>query len=107
ADREAVASGGPRFWGEQIADFGDTAALAEQMDLVVSVDTAVAHLAGALGRPTRVLCAYDPDWRWGLTGETSPWYASVKIRRQAARGDWSAALAAVATDLAALSAAAH
>ncbi|HZZ68892.1 MAG TPA: tetratricopeptide repeat-containing glycosyltransferase family protein, partial [Phenylobacterium sp.] len=80
ADREAVASGGPRFWGEQIADFGDTAALAEQMDVVVSVDTAVAHLAGALGRPTRVLCAYDPDWRWGLTGETSPWYASVKIR---------------------------
>jgi tetratricopeptide (TPR) repeat protein len=106
-DRDAVASGGVAFWGDQIADFSDTAALAEQMDLVVSVDTAVAHLAGALGRPIRVLCAYDPDWRWGLTAETSPWYASVKIRRQAARGDWSAALAAVAADLAALSAAAR
>jgi hypothetical protein len=107
ADRDTVASGGPRFWGDQIANFCDTAALAEQMDVVVSVDTAVAHLAGALGRPTQVLCAYDPDWRWGLTAEASPWYGCVKIRRQAARGDWSAALAAVAADLTALLAAAR
>jgi len=98
-DRRALESFGVSFCGDRIEDFGDTAALIGLMDMVVSVDTAVAHLAGALGRPTRVLCAYDPDWRWSLSGETTPWYPSVNIRRQVKRGDWSAALAMIAADL--------
>ncbi len=96
-DQEAL--GGVSFWGDQIADFCDTAALIELMDLVVSVDTSVVHLAGALGRPARVLTAFDPDWRWGLSGEATPWYPSVEIRRQTVRGDWAQPLAHLAEEL--------
>jgi len=99
-DREAL--GGVSFWGDQIADFCDTAALLELMDLAVSVDTSVVHLAGAMGRPVRVLTAFDPDWRWGLSGETTAWYRSVQIRRQAKRGDWSRPLARLGAELAGL-----
>jgi hypothetical protein len=96
-DREAL--GRVRFWGDQIGDFRDTAALVELMDLTVSVDTSVVHLAGAMGRPARVLTAFDPDWRWGLSGETTDWYPSVRICRQTTRGDWSQPLARLAEEL--------
>jgi tetratricopeptide (TPR) repeat protein len=96
-DQETL--GRVRFWGDQIADFCDTAALIELMDLVVSVDTSVVHLAGALGRPARVLTAFDPDWRWGLLGDATAWYPSVEIRRQTTRGDWAQPLARVAEEL--------
>jgi hypothetical protein len=102
-DREAL--GGVRFWGDQIGDFCDTAALVELMDLVISVDTSVVHLAGALDRPARVLTAFDPDWRWGLLGETTAWYRSVQIRRQTKRGDWSQPLARLGAELTGLLAA--
>ena len=72
----------------QIQDFSDTAALMMELDLIISVDTAVAHLAGAMGRPVWVLVPFAPDWRWGLKGETTPWYPTARLFRQTAPGDW-------------------
>ena len=72
----------------QINDFADTAALIEQLDLVVSIDTAVAHLAGALGKPVYVMLPFAPDWRWFLERSDSPWYPTMRIFRQKLPGDW-------------------
>ena len=72
-----------------ISDFADTAALIEQLDLVVSIDTAVAHLAGALGKPVFILLPYAPDWRWLLERIDSPWYPTARLFRQEMPGDWS------------------
>jgi ADP-heptose:LPS heptosyltransferase len=69
---------------------------------VACVDTSLAHLAGALGRPVDVLLPFAPDWRWLLGRRDSPWYASATLHRQDAPGDWSAALASLARDLSAL-----
>ncbi len=71
-------------------DFADTAVLIAGLDLVISVDTAVAHLAGALGKPVWLLDRFDPDWRWLLGRQDSPWYPSLTIYRQPAPGDWGA-----------------
>ncbi len=71
-----------------ITDFADTAALLEHLDLVITVDTAVAHLAGALGRPVWTLLPFVADWRWLLERDDSPWYPSMKLFRQAAAGAW-------------------
>jgi Flp pilus assembly protein TadD len=86
----------------EVADFGDTAALIANLDLVISVDTAVAHLAGALGKPVWLLDRFDPDWRWLLGRKDSPWYPSLTIYRQPSPGDWNAVIDAVGCDLAAL-----
>jgi Tfp pilus assembly protein PilF len=76
-----------------LLDFSDTAALCQQCDLIVSVDTSVAHLAGALGVPTLLLLPFNADWRW-LTGrKDSPWYTSLQLLRQATRADWAEAFA--------------
>jgi tetratricopeptide (TPR) repeat protein len=85
-----------RHFGSGLQDFADTAALCALVDLVISVDTSVAHLSGALGRPTWVLLPYLPDWRWLLDREDSPWYPSVKLYRQASAGDWGSTLLRVA-----------
>jgi Flp pilus assembly protein TadD len=74
--------------GSELADFSDTAAVAENLDLVISVDTAVAHLAGALGRPTWTLLKRAPDWRWLLAREDSPWYPTMRLFRQKTAADW-------------------
>ena len=71
-----------------IHDYADTAALISQLDLVISVDTSVAHLAGALGRPVWLLLPFAPDWRWGLEQTQSPWYPTLRLLRQPAVGDW-------------------
>jgi hypothetical protein len=84
----------------EIADFADTAAYLEQLDLVVTVDTSVAHLAGALGRPVWVLLPFVPDWRWLLEREDSPWYPTARLFRQPALRDWDAVLRRVAAALA-------
>jgi Flp pilus assembly protein TadD len=75
-------------WTEELTDFADTAALVANLDLVISVDTAVAHLAGAMGRRTCVLLPYAPDWRWLLDRADSPWYPTMRLFRQPTMGDW-------------------
>jgi Flp pilus assembly protein TadD len=74
--------------GGQLNDFADTAAVIQQLDLVITVDTSVAHLAGALGKPVWVLLPYAPDWRWMVDTDTSPWYPSMRLFRQKKHGDW-------------------
>ena len=69
------------------------------MDLVISVDTSVAHVAGALGKVIWILLPYIPDWRWLLDTDVSPWYESVKLYRQSDKGDYSQVLDRVAKDL--------
>ena len=66
------------------------------LDLVVVVETSVAHLAGAMGRVTALLVPFSPDWRWLLDGENSPWYPTMRLFRQTAPGDWEGAIARVA-----------
>lgn len=82
-----------------VQDFADTAALLEQLDLVITIDTAVAHLAGALGKPTWLLLPFAPDWRWGLAGEQCCWYPGMRLFRQSAPGEWGPVVAAVVTAL--------
>ncbi len=90
-----------RFFGPQLADFTDTAALVSLMDVVVSVDTSIAHLAGALGMDTRLLLArIGQDWRWLLDRTDSPWYPTMTLYRQDADCGWAGSLAAVWRDLA-------
>ncbi len=88
-----------RSFAQHLSDFSDTAALCECMDLVISVDTSVAHLAGALGKSTWILLPFSPDWRWLLNRVDSPWYPTVRLYRQRSAGDWDAVLAQVRADL--------
>jgi ADP-heptose:LPS heptosyltransferase len=83
----------------ELGDFADTAALIEPLDLVISVDTAIAHLAGAMGKPVWLLLPYVPDWRWMLTRADSPWYPTMRLFRQATRGDWDEPVARIAAEL--------
>ncbi|NQV82469.1 MAG: tetratricopeptide repeat protein [Rhodospirillales bacterium] len=76
----------------ELTDFADTAAVLENLDLVVSVDTAVAHLAGAMGRPVWVPLAFMPDWRWMFERGDCPWYPSMRLFRQSTAGDWGSVL---------------
>ncbi|MEK9723404.1 MAG: hypothetical protein VW405_07965, partial [Rhodospirillaceae bacterium] len=82
-----------------IADFADTAARLAGLDLLVSVDTATAHLAGALGRTVWVLLPRIPDWRWRTEGASTPWYDTMRLFRQTDAGDWTAPVAAAAAAL--------
>jgi tetratricopeptide (TPR) repeat protein len=86
------------FAGE-VGDFADSAALIEQLDLVISVDTAMAHLAGALGKPVWILNRFDACWRWLLNRDDSPWYPTARLYRQEQPGDWDSVLRTVARDL--------
>lgn len=81
---------------DELADFSDTAAAMAGLDLVISVDTAVAHLAGALGKPAWTMLKVAPDWRWMLGREDSPWYPTMRLYRQSVAGDWSAPVQAMA-----------
>jgi tetratricopeptide (TPR) repeat protein len=73
---------------DELDDFSDTAALISEMDLIISVDTSIAHIAGALAKPVWILLQWASDWRWLLNREDSPWYPSAKLFRQKKRGDW-------------------
>jgi tetratricopeptide (TPR) repeat protein len=86
---------------EDLADFADTAALVANLDVVISVDTAVAHLAGALGKPVWILNRFDTCWRWMLEREDSPWYPSARLFRQPLLGDWDSAIESARAALAA------
>jgi len=90
-------------WTQDISDFADTAALIGGLDLIITCDTSVAHLAGALGKPTWVLLPFAPDWRWLLDRADSPWYPTMRLFRQPRRGDWQTLLEQVADALGALS----
>lgn len=92
---------GPAFVDhtQDLRDFGETAALIEQLDLVISVDTSTAHLAGALGKPVWVLVRFDACWRWLRHRSDSPWYSSVRLYRQQRRGDWDGVVQQVRCDL--------
>jgi len=84
---------------DELQDFADTAALVSQLDLVITVDTAVAHLAGALGKPAWVLVASEQDWRWLLEREDTPWYPTLRLFRQRTPGDWPEVIERVAAAL--------
>jgi hypothetical protein len=99
ADREALEDSDVFSFDDDLMDFKSTAALCECMDLVLSVDTSLLHLSGALGKRTWLLLPYVPDWRWMRDREDTPWYPSVKLYRQTARGDWNGVFARVAADL--------
>ena len=84
---------------DQLTDFAATAAVMAELDLIICVDSAVAHLAGALGKPVWVLLSFAPDWRWGREGETSPWYPSARLFRQGYRETWASVGERIATAL--------
>jgi Glycosyltransferase family 9 (heptosyltransferase) len=85
---------------KDFSDFADTAAAMAQLDLIISVDTAIAHLAGALGKPVWILLPYVPDWRWMLDRHDSPWYPTARLFRQPKSGDWASVIATIRQELA-------
>ena len=93
ADRAVLAASPLTDLGPELKTYADTAAVMEQMALVISVCTSTANLAGGLGRPVFVLLSAIADWRWGLEPETTPWYPSARLFRQDRLGDWDAAIA--------------
>ncbi|MDE1714346.1 glycosyltransferase family 9 protein, partial (plasmid) [Chromobacterium amazonense] len=94
AEREWLREHGVLELGGELKDFADSAALLAELDGVVSVDTAMAHLAGALGVPCRLLLAGEHvDWRWGRDGEATPWYGSVRLQRQRRGEGWDETMA--------------
>jgi len=96
---QALAEAGVLDFTARITDFADTAALMAELDLIITVDTAVAHLAGALGRPVWMLLPFVPDWRWGLETEDTPWYPTMRLFRQEKTGDWDSVIRRVAGEL--------
>ena len=93
-------SGGDvRHFGGALCAFADTAALLEAIDLVITVDTSVAHLAGTMGKPTWILLPFKPDWRWLLERDDSPWYPTVRLFRQPRPGDWASVIERVSREL--------
>jgi hypothetical protein len=98
-DQQLLQGRGIQHHGAALRDFSDTAALCELMDIVISVDTSVAHLSAALGKPTWLLLPIVPDWRWLQEREDSPWYPSVRLFRQGRDASWGAVMARVASAL--------
>jgi tetratricopeptide (TPR) repeat protein len=88
-----------RHFGDELVDFAETAALVELLDLVITVDTSVAHLAGAMGKPTWVLLSFNADWRWLRDREDSPWYPTVRLFRQPIAADWESVMGRVREEL--------
>ncbi len=91
---------GLRPFGAEFVDFADTAALVELMDIVVTVDTSVAHVAGGMGKPLWVMLPFNQhDWRWMLGREDSLWYPTARLFRQSANGDWAGVIGRVSEAL--------
>jgi ADP-heptose:LPS heptosyltransferase len=82
-----------------LQDLADTAAIIDELDLVISVDTAVAHLGGASGPPVWTLLPFVPDWRWGLETQTTPWFPTMRLFRQPKIEDWKSVIQRVAEEL--------
>jgi len=87
------------FLGERQADLADTAAMIALLDLVITIDTSVVHLAGAMGKPTWVLLPFSTDWRWMVGRDQTPWYPTARLFRQPTPGDWESVLTQVTTAL--------
>jgi tetratricopeptide (TPR) repeat protein len=98
-DTEALAASSVLDWGSHFADFSATAAAMMTLDLVITVDTAVAHLAGALGKPVWILLPFHADWRWLTDRTDSPWYPTGRLFRQKSRGDWGSVFTSVVSAL--------
>jgi len=100
-DGEAAKVFGPKVidLAADLTTFAETAALMSNLDLIISVDSSPAHLAGALGRPVWTLLPYLPDWRWGLNRDDSPWYPSMRLLRQQKHGDWQAVIERLGQEL--------
>jgi hypothetical protein len=88
-----------RFEPEEIDDFDQLAGLVSALDLVITVQTAVVHLCGAIGHPCWVMVPKAAEWRYGASGSSMPWYSSVKLHRQSVRGKWGDTLARVTSEL--------
>jgi len=86
-------------WSGEFNDFADTAALMQNLDLVITVDTSIAHLAGAMGKPVWTMLPFSPDWRWMIKRSDSPWYPTMRLFRQPEPGNWSAVVEQVALAL--------
>ncbi len=95
ADRAALEASGILNVSAELGDFADTAALISALDLVISVDTSVAHLAGALGKPVWLMVPFAPDFRWLLDREDTPWYPKMRLFRQRRAGDWDGVIARI------------
>jgi len=89
--------------GTELDDFADTAAVFALVDLVITVDTSAAHLAGAMARPVWILLPFSPDWRWTLAGESSRWYGTARLFRQPSLGDWDSVIERLRSELVRLS----
>ena len=90
------------FFGDDLRDFSDTAALLDLMDIVITIDTSVAHLACAMGKPVWILLPYNADWRWLLDRNDSPWYSSARLFRQREIGNWTGVIEEVKSELRAM-----
>jgi ADP-heptose:LPS heptosyltransferase len=86
-------------WTDELTDFADTAALLDNLDLLISADTAPAHLAGALGKPVWVIAAFFADWRYMLGRSDNPWYSSMQVFRQPRASDWQTPVSQIAQRL--------
>lgn len=94
-DLAVLADSGIHDWGRGFADFAATAAAIENLDLVITVDSAVAHLAGALGKPVWILLPISTDWRWLTERRDSPWYPTARLFRQTHYGEWGNVIAEI------------
>jgi hypothetical protein len=99
-ERAHLAAWGILDVAEALDDFASTGALCDVLDLIITVDTSIAHLAGALARPVWILLCRIPDWRWFVDRTDSPWYPTARLYRQATAGDWAPVITAVQNDLA-------
>ena len=102
AETTILSQHGVHQLGQEFADFADTAAVVAMLDLVISVDTSVAHLAGAMAKAVGVLLPFSPDFRWMLDRTDSPWYPTMRLFRQSAIGDWDGPLERLRHELSAL-----
>jgi Glycosyltransferase family 9 (heptosyltransferase) len=98
-DRAETKAAGMIDYTEELADFAETAGIVANLDLVICVDTAVAHLAGAMGKPVWLLLPFVADWRWLMGRTDSPWYPGLRIYRQEAIGQWGPVMEKVQRDL--------
>ena len=85
--------------GQSLINFADTASVISKLDLIISVDTAVAHLAATIGLPTWIMLSANPDWRWLLDRNDSPWYSTVRLFRQDTVGNWDCVISKISYEL--------